>query len=477
MDFLERCQQLIAVRMGFQLRPADKAHLQKTLAARMQALKFARADDYLELLAGSDATAEAEWKRLYVLLTNQESYFFRDAGQFDLLRSRILPEIIERNRGARTLRVWSAGCSTGEEPYSLAILVDQLLPMQSDWKVMILGTDLSEAAVTKAQRGVYGAWSFRTLDPELRDRYFEKRQKDFVLNGRIRNNVMIRHGNLIGDDFPSRQSEIHDLDLILCRNVFIYFKREAVAQVLRKFERSLCPGGYLITGHAELHDAPLGELRALSLPQSVVYQRAAAPREMPAPYSAPSSPTTAISLPRDAGAAKIAITSQRKSVDEKRPATEAGLVSKTAAATNVAPAQGERDFLALCAQAQQHADLGQHEEAARCCREASSLQPFAPLPHWILARVCGERGETEEAKSLLKKVIYLAPRLPLPYLEMSLIYDNEGDAARARKMRATALEALSELNEDISVPALEHEVVAEKITVGALREYLRALGQ
>ena len=131
-----------------------------------------------------------------------ETYFFRDHGQFDLLRLRLLPELIERRRGAKTLRLWSAGCASGEEAYSLAMLVDMLLPERDGWDILILGSDIDQTALAKARRGHYGQWSFRMVPPALQQRYFQRKGDEWALDERIRRMVTFRAGDLIGEPFP-----------------------------------------------------------------------------------------------------------------------------------------------------------------------------------------------------------------------------------------------------------------------------------
>ena len=179
--FLYRIEQLISARAGLQLRPREREALRGTLAARMAALHLRHADEYHQLLQAGTSDAESEWEQLMARLTNNESYFFRDKGQMALLRERILPELIARNQATRTLRLWSAGCSTGEEPYSLAMLVDELLPQRetasgADWEIVILGTDIDGPALEQARRGIYGSWSFRTMEPELQQRCFHRQE-------------------------------------------------------------------------------------------------------------------------------------------------------------------------------------------------------------------------------------------------------------------------------------------------------------
>ncbi len=300
---LRRFRGLIRARAGLALREQETALLARTLAARIGALQIGDATTYLDFLSAGASphsaapeAVQSEWKQLWMQLTNQESYFFRDAEQLSVIRDHVLPEIMRRNAETRTLRLWSAGCSTGEEPYSLAMMTSEI-PALRDWRVTIVGTDISEAALERARRGVYGQWSFRALDDAKRARFFSahgnKIGKEWEIAPHLRRAVVFAANNLLGDEFPVRPDapqgkvsarsaregqndgagELHDIDLIVCRNVFIYFGREAVAQVLRKFGATLRPGGFLVCGHAELHDAALGDFQARAFPQSVIYQR------------------------------------------------------------------------------------------------------------------------------------------------------------------------------------------------------------
>jgi chemotaxis protein methyltransferase CheR len=549
---LQQYQQLVAARTGIHVREQEQDLLKKSLISRQQALKLPGINDYFNLLKNNSAQSDAEWKQLSILLTNQESYFFRDQGQFAVLRDHILPELIERNRSHRTLRLWSAGCSTGQEPYSLAILVDQLCPFRADWKISILGTDLSEAALDKARRGIYTSWSFRTLDPELQQRYFRRTQNEYEIDPEIRAAVTFQHGNLLRDDFPSTASGIYDIDLILCRNVFIYFKRDAVATVLKKFNRALRQDGYLLTGHAELHDTPLGALRPRTFPGTVIYRlgRDAEPHKtvspdastnhtpsptnhlhptngsqaqspalkapevppvtprpitsqpVPQQFASPFSPqpahhsalpaqqlpqssnqpastptasafsatvsTTSPASPPDAAAARL-LSDGTQIIEAVVAALKTG--NNTVALSKLEPLLIAGDYAAHCLAAQANANAGNYDQAAIHCRQATRLDPFAPFPFHILARIAEEQGDREEAKLLLKKVNYLAPALVLPYVELGAIYQHEGDFLRARKMRDTALELLAPVADEGTVQS--HPLSVDKsINAGDLRQHL-----
>lgn len=477
---LRRFENLIRAQSGIHMRDQETPLLDKTLTVRMQALRISAPESYLDFLSNDTSEAASEWTRLFVLLTNQESYFFRDAGQLSVIRDHILPELIQRNRHTRTLRLWSAGCSTGEEPYSLAMMIEEVLPLREEWRVVILGTDLSEAALERAQSGVYGSWSFRALDAPMKERFFRARAGKWEVRPPLRKMVTFSTGNLLLDVFPSRANEVHDMDLIVCRNVFIYFGREAVARVLRKFSATLRPDGFLVTGHAELHDVPLGELQIRTFPQTVVYQRSLAPltpREVRVPLALPATPATPVSfvpLPNPTPARSTPVIASSSQVTrEARTSIQAG---RHAAALQILKALLEREprhLEALCLAAQASANAGCLEEAEALCRQALVVSPFAPLPYHVLARISEERGDAQNAKNLLKKVIYLNPASVRSYLELSAIYLREGDPNRAAQMQRAAMSALETLGDNSALSSDEF-AVEPPITVGELKRQLQA---
>jgi len=271
--------QLIAAHTGLQIRPQDRSGLCQKLLTRMKAVKITFPEKYYQMLAAPSRESQSEWRELALLLTTNESYFMRDKGQFSLLEKVIFPELIAQKRKLHetfgiqpTLRIWSAGCSTGEEPYSLAIILKQLIPDWEKWKILVLGTDINQEVIEKAQRGIYSLWSFRLVDPELQRRYFDRRKIDWKINRNLRQLVSFSCVNLVTDTFPDIYTDINNMDLILCRNVFVYFEDQYISQVLKKFAKTLRPGGYLMTGHAEVHNHVMHDFQPKVFPESVVYQ-------------------------------------------------------------------------------------------------------------------------------------------------------------------------------------------------------------
>ena len=165
------------------------------------------------------------WDRVISGLTVGETYFMRDSAQFAALRQDILPELIRRRQKERRLRIWSAGCASGEEPYSLAMVLSELIPDWERWSVLILGTDINKQSLARARQGLYKKWSFRQCDPGVSGRYFTPQEQRFQIKPDIARRVSFAYLNLAEDTYPSLITNTCAMDLILCRNVAIYLPR------------------------------------------------------------------------------------------------------------------------------------------------------------------------------------------------------------------------------------------------------------
>ncbi|NJK27403.1 MAG: protein-glutamate O-methyltransferase CheR [Coleofasciculaceae cyanobacterium SM2_3_26] len=288
-QIVEQIAELIATYTGLSVRPQDSKILERIVTQRVRSLQLPSPEAYYSLLQKAPpstplpvAESQREWTVLTQSITTIESYFFRDRGQFSLLRDRLLPRAIEQRRLAQqrqgsprpSLRLWSAGCSTGEEPLSLAILLRELLPDWQEWALLILGTDINAEAIARAQAGLYPEWSFRLTPPALRDRYFQLAGDRWRIDPEVHQMVTFETGNLLGDRFPNLFSHLHDMDIILCRNVFIYFHAAAIAAILQKFHQTLRSDGCLMCAHTELSGQTLQSFQIEPFPESLVYRRA-----------------------------------------------------------------------------------------------------------------------------------------------------------------------------------------------------------
>jgi len=405
-------QRLLVQRVGLRLAGSDWSKVERLLRARAPR-RFHSLAAYWESLPENELVREAE--HIAAQLTPGETFFLRDHGQFELLRFKLLPELIEARRQRKTLRLWSAGCATGEEAYSLAMVVDKVLPERRGWDITIIGSDINEEALATARRGCYGQWSFRLVPARLQECYFHREADDWVLNTDIRSMVSFRRGNLVADPLPD--AFFRDMDLILCRNVLIYLQPDAVRTVAGKLAACLAEGAYLLTGHTELMDIPVPDLRSRLFPEGVVYQRA----ERPAPAALPSF----------------------RQAMGKAPAPPPGL-----------PADVPTPYPAYEA-AQTLADRGQYEAAETACLQALEADPLIPWPHFLLAQLVQLRGDYRAAESRLNRTLYLAPDCVAACLELAALHERSGENERARARRRTALDMLRRLPAEARVEPFE----------------------
>lgn len=453
-DAFARSVKIISAKTGLRLDGHDPGTLRKVAAARMAFHGLSSPDEYGDLLEADTPKGRLEREELISLLTVGESYFFRDKGQFNLLRNMILPELIELRKAGRMLKIWSAGCATGEEPYSLAILLHEMIPDIADWRILVLGTDIKDEFLEKARKAVYRDWSFRTVPEEVRKKYFTEKDGWSKLDPIIKNMVTFRRGNLLDGVFTAPAGEPPGADLILCRNVFIYYRRKIAAAIANKMAESLREGGYLITGHWELFSPPDGILTPRVFPGSLVYQRLAefpvkaprlsAPPVLPAVHIPPRADTV-LRISHPASPAADVPRERQDSLGEAEGLFKNGHYRRAAALFENELRKTPDDFRILCLTAHAYANLGDHGRAMECLRKAVNVNPLSAEPYYLLASIAEENGDAASAKENLGKVIYLEPASVAAYLDLAAIHESAGDVAKARKLRMAALDALRKL--------------------------------
>ena len=222
--------------------------LEKRLARRLQLFQIRGFKEYYQFLK-YDRNKDQELSDLMDILTTNETYFFREGFQLKALTDEILPELkaAKERKGEKNLRIWSAGCSTGEEPYTIAMLLMEMDCFQG-WRVEIVGTDISNRVLQQSRKAVYSKSSFRTTEEHYIKRYFHQEQDGLRVNDEVRELVTISHLNLFDQN---RLSLLGKMDVIFCRNVIIYFDQTAKKKIIDTFYRMLHDGGYLLLGHSE----------------------------------------------------------------------------------------------------------------------------------------------------------------------------------------------------------------------------------
>ncbi|MDD2853611.1 MAG: protein-glutamate O-methyltransferase CheR [Desulfuromonadaceae bacterium] len=226
----------------------SKYILEKRLSHRLMDLNLTSFYDYYHYLK-YNRNKDQELMDIMDVLTTNETYFFRESFQLKAFSDEIIPELIKAKKalGNRTLRIWSAGCSTGEEPYTIAMLLSAI-PALKGWSIEVIGTDISQKVLNHARRAVYGKSAFRATEERDLQRYFHPLDDGFKVNDSIRELVTISHLNLFD---TNRLKMLGTVDLIFCRNVIIYFDLAAKKRVIESFYTALQGGGYLLLGHSE----------------------------------------------------------------------------------------------------------------------------------------------------------------------------------------------------------------------------------
>lgn len=255
-DF-ERLRTVIHTETGIHLGPEKKLMLEARVKRRLKALDIDSYGEYCSFLFQRGNT-EREMVFLIDAVTTNKTDFYREPGHFEFLMERALPDLTARGEPGRPISIWSAGCSTGEEPYTLAIHLSEYARTHTGFRFRILATDISTGVLEKAQRAIYTEEVVAPVPVELRQRYLlrskNRQERQVRVRPELRAAIEFRRLNFMDDDYGVAES----MDAIFCRNVLIYFKRETQEEILRKLTRHLMPGGYLFVGHAEaLHDMRL----------------------------------------------------------------------------------------------------------------------------------------------------------------------------------------------------------------------------
>jgi len=435
--------------------------LARILAERMAEIGIDDCSGYLDLLQ-SLGQGKAEMDALIAELTIGETYFFRHKEQFDALRDLILPDVIERNRTVRRLRIWSAGCATGPEPYSVAIMLEREFGERiAGWHVTVLGTDINQKFLTRAREGRYDEWAFRAMPDSLRTACFERAGNQWQIRPEFKRNVSFQYHNLIKSPFPSLADNIAGFDIIICRNVIIYFSQATVEGLVPCFHETLNDGGWLIMGHAEPNQRLFSNFRTVNTPGAVLYQRTDRPMEPVGTLSpfAPPMPSLpkVIPLPTGRGEPPGPAPSRRS-----RPLPSRLVPSASPPAAM--PCPGAPQPVDRLKVARELADSGQWEKAAAACDAIIAAVPLDAWAHFYRAMVHEQLGEDEQCEKALRRAIYLDRRLVLPHYHLGLFLARKDDAAGAERSFRNAQALLSGLADEQPVNP------GEKITVGQMRE-------
>ncbi len=436
--------------LGMHFDESKFGELGKVLQHRMQASSLECAE-YLKRL--STEAGREEVASLARELTVTETYFLRNIEQFQAFIDIALPERAALASGVRPVNILSAGCASGEEPYSLAIAMREWLP-QPAGAVTVTAFDLNPAMLQRAARARYGNWSLRSCPADLKARWFTRNGDEFALDESIRRAVTFESRNL-AQDAPAFWRDAR-FDIIFCRNILMYFSPAQAQAAIARIAYSLAPGGYLFLGHAETMRGLSGDFHLCHTHDAFYYQRKeklgmrasldAAPAMSPATPIADSLPTPPwrpMSLSAD--------TSWVEAIARASDRIHALVPPRTVAAADSGPAlrpdtpaaavqATDPDTLLLKAVSASHD--GNPDEAEAACRALLDADEMSAGAHYVLALCSEGRGDFAGALEHDRIAVYLDPDFAMPRLHIGLLTRRHGERGGARQELESALTLL-----------------------------------
>jgi chemotaxis protein methyltransferase CheR len=449
---------------GLHFNQHNQRILERGLMRRIQALRMESLPAYSSYLTATPDNYD-EVNKLIGLLTVGETSFFRYRSHREALIRYVIPKLLEANKTQRKLRIWSAGCSTGEEPYSLAILLLEHFPELMGWDVQILATDINKRSLRLAREGVYGERSLRMVEDSLRERYFEKSDKHYLLSAQVRRMVRFDYLNLQTASFPAAADGSGEIDLLSCRNVLIYFELETIRQIVAKFSQALSPQGYLFLGHAETMQNVSDRFRRHHQNNAFFYQRKD-PIGLEGAVAKASAKAKLPGKPALVNPAKI-----KRSPPPVGTKAEQHQPEKKARALACDPETLYREALSSF-------DREKFSESARLFEQLLEIEPTHPKGLVGKGLLLANQGQYADARLHCARAIKEDDLLPEAYLLRGLILDMEGFLERAlvEYQKVLWLEPAFVMAHYFSAKAYDHLADKEKKR-RSLRNTLRVLEQ
>lgn len=450
---------LVSDSLGLYFPPKRWPDLERQATLAAKEFGFTDIGPFIEWIRSAPLTKE-QIEALAGHLTIAETYFWREPHAIEAFRDKILPELIRsRENGDRRLRLWSAACASGEEPYSIAIALREALPNIQSWNVTLLATDISPRILRRAAAGVYGEWSFRNVPPKFKEKHFRRRDDGkYEILPEIREMVTFAYLNLAEDTFPTPTNNTNAMDLIFCRNVLMYFEQPRARLVGQRLYKSLVPGGWLMVGATELSQGIFPDYATVHFPGAIAYRREAEQQKRSAKVSAPAARRKKIApapQPRTAPAT-------RQSPAAPKPRSPAKVAPKDTG-TN-----GEATESDVVLQVRALANEGNLDLALASCETAIAADKLSPGLHYLNATILQEQGREIEAAASLKRALYLDPNFALAHFVLGNLCQRRGDTTGARRSFGNASEILKACEPDEPLPE------AEGLTAGRLSEIVRA---
>lgn len=467
---------LISKRLGISIHSHQINELKKIIQQACNEFQLKPADYLQKLQECRDDSPPLTF--LVSGITIGETYFFRDTKQMNLLRDNILPALIRKKREINdlSLRIWSAGCSSGEEIYTIAMMLRQLLPDIQLWRLQLLGTDINTTMLKKAVSGHYSEWSMRSIPESLKKAFFVPEKGGYTLTPETRRMAVFNWLNLHDDNWPSMLNSTNAQDLILCRNVLIYFNSDSVDKLMKKMATSLVEDGYLLLGASDPVNTKIEGLY-FHYTQGMLFSRIP-----PAVKSVSTPRKIAPSIPHPARTLSVAVQSTKKQplpvplVFQSTPSLSVDTVEvqdmlKEArwkdilSLTEAIEKTPSRNNTLINARAKALTNLGKLREAVAFCRSNMTGTDNIELM-LMLSMALAELNQSAEAEAELRKILYLDHQCVMAHYQLGLLLlRNRKKIAGLKCLKNAVVIAATKKAED-TVPG------CEGLNYGSLTEIL-----
>lgn len=467
----------LLVHSGLHFERRNIKMLERGLESRMAALRIGSYGDYYEYLS-DNMERRQELQKLLQFLTVGETFFFRYNAHFSALMKTILPEIARRGTGHR-IRLWSAGCSTGEEPYSMAMAIMESIPDWSSRDIRILATDINNRSLMRAREGVYGSWKIRVTEQRYLDKYFRRIGESYVVKDEVKKLVEFAHLNLQTVRNSPHPLLAQGMDAIFCRNVMIYFTTPTIKRTVDTFANTLKQGGYLFLGHSEtlshistkferhLHEGgfyyrkkELQQAEAARLPGTpitappvvtVPSATKASPKQKPAALPAPAvkTPEPISSLHEKA----LALMDEEHFLEAENIFRQ--ILAESPAHTG-----------AMLGTALIHANSGRFEQALEECERALLLDDLLPEAYFLRGLIYEMLDRENDSRQEYRKAILLKMDFIMPHYHLGKLYFRTGQQKDGVRELKNSLKMLEKVRRETIIPysgGLSREVFLEQL--------------
>jgi chemotaxis protein methyltransferase CheR len=428
--------------------PADRwRYLEDKVVSAALESGFNDEKAYIKWLVSTPLTDE-QMGILASHITNTETYFWREPKVFEAFEQHILPDLVRhRENGEKLLRIWSAGCSSGEEPYSVAIALRRALPAPEDWSVTILATDINTQKMQKAMAGIYTKGAFRNAPPWLMEKYFIPREKGRLeIRPEIRKMVKFAYLNLAEEVYPSKLNDTNAMDIIFCRNVLMYFTQERAIKIGHRLGRALRNGGWMVVSSTELSSQLIPQVSTVQFPGAMAYRKESS-----------------------------GFTTSEETFPERLQFENAPVLPPRNSDSVAAKERNGRIPQSISQVVRMLANKGNLTDALALCDRAIADDLLNPGLHYLGAIILLELSREGDADAFLKRALHLDPDFVMAHFTLGNLALRRGDRIMARKCFDSVLELLGTYRQDALLPDCEgltagrfREMVNTTIQAGAL---------